>query len=177
MRTTPTAFLCLALAALGACSDPGETGPAPVASESGSSRPGEPARLAGRLLVTGLPAGEARGELQLSLWNATDLGRPGALPLLTRSYELDDPDWTRAGDVCSRYFGLDDAQRVGDPARPLREGLVLEARLGTDAGAAGPGGTWSTTLGVRNGESDLQLVLPTQTATAQPDPRRKQGGG
>lgn len=181
MRRTSTALQCCLLALTCACGEAGD--PAPVHGPDGphgapaaASATREPAELAGRLVVAGLPGGELRGAVQLSLWNASELGRASALPLLARSYDLRDPDWSRTADVRSRYFGLDDTLRVGDPGRGLSEGLVLEARLCIEDESGARVSTCSATLAVRNGETDLQLVLPTTTATAQPGPLRQPGG-
>lgn len=176
MRRLSIALPSSALALVCACGGTQDSAPAARPQDAARSGAAESARLGGRVVVTGLPARYEHGTLELALWNAPELGRAGALPLLVRCYDLADPDWTRAGEVLSRYFGLDDSHRVGDSARAFADGLVLEAKLVADGGPEGPRGSWSATLGVRNGESDLQLDVPTQTATAQPDRRRKQGG-
>ncbi len=174
----------LALAALLACGRAEDDTPAQPA--QGSTSPGtgaaglagirEPVHLRGRLVLSGTLALVEQGAVFVLAWNPADIGRPAALPLLARKYELDDPDWSRIGDARAHYFGLSDEDRVGDVQRPLPDVLELEGRFDPDGRLQGHRGAPSATLSARNGDGDLQILLPSQTATAQPGSPRKKGG-
>lgn len=133
----------------------------------------EPATLAGEIEISAELANGVQGSVTIRAWRAGETGREGALPLLARSYELDDPDWIRGPGGLVRYFGLCDADRVGDPARKLPAELELEASLDP----SGPGGVHALARArARNGAKDVVLEISANSDTAQPPAPRKKGG-
>lgn len=136
----------------------------------------EPASLAGQIVLSG-ELGRARtGSVIVRVWPAGEPPVAGALPFLSRSYPLDDPDWSTCAGGRRRYFGLCDADRVGDPARVLPAELEIEACYDPDAPPGAGEGLVRATARARNGAKDIQITVAPQVETAQPPGGRKQGG-
>jgi hypothetical protein len=137
---------------------------------------GAPATIAGQLALAGELAGARRGTLTLSAWREGEAGRDGAQPYLSRTYEVDDPDWTESSGALVRYFGLCDADRVGDPARALPDELEIEACFDPDGVPGTREGVVRSSAHARNGEKDVHISVSPKTETAQPQRSREKGG-
>jgi len=146
------------------------------ADEPGAALPHEPATLAGQIELAGELASARRGTLTLCAWGVGETGRKGAQPYLSRTYVIDDPDWTRGEGVLTRYFGLCDADRVGDPARGLPCELEIEASFDPDGLQITREGVVRGSAPARNGAKDVSIRVERTTETAQPQGSPKKGG-
>jgi hypothetical protein len=172
--THETRFRILALAVLAGCGcqRAAET-PDPAAPAATKSAP---ATLAGRIVLAGELAGARRGSVTVNAWRAGEAGRAGAQPFLSRSYEIGDPDWSPGEGLLTRYFGLCEADRVGDPARVLPDELEIEACFDPDGLLGTREGIVRGSAHARNGAKDVVVRVSPQTETAQPPGSRRKGG-
>lgn len=162
----------LALAALaGGC----ERAQAP-APDAGSLAKQAPVSIAGQIVLAGELARARRGCVVLRAWPAQADDHAGAQPLLLRSYEIGDPDWTEVEGELRRYFGLCDADRVGESTRALPEELEIEACFE----CYGPSGVDTLLVRgsthARNGAQQLSITVAPRIEMAQPQSGRKKGG-
>jgi hypothetical protein len=161
-------LLALAALALAGCEraprDPGTRGPS------------APATIAGEIVLSGELASVRRGAVTLYAWRTGEAGREGAQPYLSRTYAIGDPDWSSGGGTLMRYFGLCDADRVGDPERILPGEFEIEACFDPDGLSATREGIVRGRARARNGAKDVTITVSPTTETALPPGTRKKGG-
>jgi len=138
--------------------------------------PSEPATIAGRIQLSGELASARRGSVTVRAWREGDSGREGAQPVLARTYEIGDPDWSSDEGLSTHYFGLCDADRVGDAARGLPAELEIEACFDPDGLTSTRAGVVSASAHVRNGAKDVLITISPKIETAQPSGSRKKDG-
>jgi len=140
------------------------------------AQPCEPATIAGRIQLTGELASARRGTVTVSAWPEGDSAREGAQPLLSRSYEIGDPDWCSDEGLSTHYFGLCDADRVGDASRGLPAELEIEACFDPDGLLSTREGLVSGSALAHNGAKDVLVTISPRIETAQPSRGRKKDG-
>jgi hypothetical protein len=89
---------------------------------------------------------------------------------------IGDPDWIQGENVLTRYFGLCDADRVGEPARGLPAEFEIEASFDPDGLHSTREGVVRGSIHARNGAKDVWIDVSRRTDTAQPPGSPKKGG-
>ncbi len=138
--------------------------------------PSEAATIAGRIMLSGELSSARRGSVTVSAWREGEVGREGAQPVLSRTYEIGDPDWSSDEGLLKLYFGLCDADRVGDAARVLPAEFEIEATFDPDGLLSTREGVVLGSAHVRNGAKDVLITISPKIETAQPPGNRKKGG-
>ncbi|MBK7642190.1 MAG: hypothetical protein IPJ19_03945 [Planctomycetes bacterium] len=172
-RTRHLALLGLAALAPLGCGGSQAPAPAPLADPANSR---EPATLAGKVELSAELTGERRGSVTIQAWGEGEAGRAGAEPYLSRIYAMDDPDWLPGDSTLAHYFGLCEADRVGDPARGLPGELEIEANFDPDGLPGTREGVERGRARARNGATDIEITISPRSETAKPAVPRKQGG-
>jgi hypothetical protein len=168
-QTTRTSILTLAFLACAGCGRTQEPVPAVVARSV-------PATFAGQIVLAGELANVHGGRVRVRAWRAGEVGRADAQPFFSRSYEIGDPDWSLVDGGLTRYFGLCDADRVGEDTRELPDEFEIEACFEPDGRDGAGKAAWRGSARARNGAQQVRITVAPKLEMAQPPGGRKQGG-
>jgi hypothetical protein len=165
-RTSILTLAFLACAGCGRTQAPLPAGPAHSVS----------ATFAGQIVLAGELAHARTGRVRVQAWRAGEAGRAGTQPFFSRSYVIGDPDWSIVEGELTRYFGLCDADRVGEDARELPEEFEIEASFEPEDATVAAKPAWRGSARARNGAQQVLITVAPKLEMAQPPGGRKQGG-